>query len=118
MRGRTAGAYSQIIYRTTEELAEKLGSANLSVRLANFEVIVCLTFCHPDRSEAQWSDLRCAFLPGIFATRANLHLYFQRLRGWPIQAIFWLEWDTFPAPSCTPLEQSLNEPHSQLMRPE
>jgi hypothetical protein len=66
----------------------------------------------------QWSDLRCAFLPGIFATRANLHLYFQRLRGWPIQAIFWLEWDTFPAPSCTPLEQSLNEPHSQLMRPE
>jgi hypothetical protein len=30
---------------TTLELAEKLGSANLSVRLANFEVIVCLTFC-------------------------------------------------------------------------
>jgi hypothetical protein len=45
----------------TEELAEKLGSANLSVRLANFEVIVCLKFCHPDRSEAQWRDLRCAF---------------------------------------------------------
>jgi hypothetical protein len=63
---------------------------------------------------AQWRDLRCAFLSGIFATRANLRLYFQRLRGWPIQAI-WLEWDTFPASSCTPLEQSLNGPHSQLI---
>jgi hypothetical protein len=44
-----------IVYGTTEEAAEKLGSANLSVRLANFEVIICVTFCHPDRSEAQWT---------------------------------------------------------------
>jgi hypothetical protein len=36
---------------TTKELAEKPGSANLSIRLANFEVIVCPTLCHPDRGE-------------------------------------------------------------------
>jgi hypothetical protein len=33
--------------------------------------------------------------------------------GWPIQAVFWLEWGTFPAPRCTPLKQSLNGPPSR-----
>jgi hypothetical protein len=40
-----------------KELAEKLGSAHLSVRLANFEVIICLTFCHPDRSEPGFASV-------------------------------------------------------------
>jgi hypothetical protein len=38
-------------------------------------------------------------------------------RGWPIQAGFWLEWGTFPAPRCTPLKQSLNGPPSNRMSP-
>jgi hypothetical protein len=47
--GASKAAKNSVLYHvTTSELAEKLGSANLSVRLANFEVIVCLTFCHPE----------------------------------------------------------------------
>jgi hypothetical protein len=43
------------------QAAEKVGLANLSVRLTNLEVARSPTLCHPDRSEAEWRDLRCAF---------------------------------------------------------